>query len=300
MPAQKTTPDIIVAEKQIVKNLVGLANIDEIVLIDRGWDSRVYALKSENYFFKFPRSAKIQSHYKFEIAGIKSVANMGAAVRVQKILWEHPKNAYFGYEGVQGLPLSVVAQDLNDSEQQIVGMAVGNFLKFLHQLKLPSARTVSVADEAKQIQRWYVESLSVIAQVFTEGEQQKLHELVYEIWPINLERLGSESVLCHGDLHFENILYSKDRGIGIIDFGDVGYYDRSKDFLELNDQPVIFDSALQTYGQKDAKLMEKIALRRAMIQIINLGFFLGKNDKAGIARTVDKIKASLMVDPWDN
>jgi aminoglycoside phosphotransferase (APT) family kinase protein len=292
MPDQKTDAVTIENEKQLIKEVAGLSNTDEIVLNDRGWDSRVYSFDNGHYFFKFPRSKNIQEGYKYEIAAIKFITTLDTDVVAQKILWEHPENAYFGYKGVQGKPLNEIINSLGSNQKQAVGKTVGNFLKKFHELVLPGARTMTTEDEAKQIQRWYEDHKSTLPQWFSEHEQQRLHELVYKVWPSVLAKLSLDLVLSHGDLHFENILYSQDDGIGIIDFGDVAYYDRSKDFLELQDDTTIFTEALEVYGHSDPNFMKKIAVRQAMIQIINFGFYSGKEDGPNTKLTVEKIRAN--------
>lgn len=293
MPLQKTDTSIIENEKQLIKSVAGLSSTDEITLNDRGWDSRVYSFEGGRYYFKFPRSEKIQSRYKYEIAAIKFIATLDTKIEAQKILWEHSENAYFGYEGVQGQPVSSIINELGTSQKQAIGDVVGDFLKHFHELKLPDARTMSLEDESKQIERWYENCKSTLQKWFTESEQKKLQKLVYEEWPSKLIELGSEPVLCHGDLHFENILYDEDGAIGIIDFGDIAYFDRSKNFLELEEDKEIFGAILNTYGRHDAHLKQKIAVRQAMIQIINLGFHAGKEDRDNIEQTVEKIRARL-------
>jgi aminoglycoside phosphotransferase (APT) family kinase protein len=293
MPSQKTDRHTIEDEKRIVKDIAKLTSLDDITLIDRGWDSRVYSFDCGRYFFKFPRSEKIQGRYQYEIAAIKFLADLDTRIVAQKILWEHPENAYFGYEGVQGVAVSEIMGTLKPGQKQLIGEALGDFLKQFHKLKLPGARTMTLDDEAHQIQRWFANCRQVVRTRFSVSEQQQLEELVYQIWPAKLAELGSESVLSHGDLHFENILYGNNGKIGIIDFGDVAYFDRSKDFLELENDEAIFKAVLEVYGRPDPHLIEKIALRQSMIQIINLGFHAGKEDTANIKVSVERIRSAL-------
>lgn len=294
MTTQKTDALTIENEKQIIANVAGLSDLRSIVLHDRGWDSRVYSFHDGRYFFKFPRSKKVQQQYRYEIAVIEHLADRKTTgVVTPNIRWKHPKNAYFGYEGVHGSPVSEIIQQLDTVQKQSVGTALGNFLKQLHGLQLPEVRTMSTDDESQQIQRWHEQSKPTIPKYFTNAEQQRLHQLVYEIWPTTLAKLGSESVLCHGDLHFENVLYGHDGSVGVIDFGDVAYYDRSKDFIELLEDKTIFDAVQKTYGHMSQSLMQKITIRHTMIQVINLGFHAGKKDTHGMELTVEKIKAGL-------
>jgi hypothetical protein len=79
--------------------------------------------------------------------------------------------------------------------------------------------------------------------------------------------------------------------LGIIDFGDVGYYDRSKDFIDLNDNQ-IFELALQAYGDNE-KLRQKITMRQNTTHIISLTYYIGKHDQKGIQKTLAKIKSTL-------
>lgn len=293
MTSQITKTEVIEADKDTIKKLVGLTDISEIKLNDRGWDSRVYSFNEGKYFFKFPRSKIVQEHYKFEIAAIKFVANLRTDIAAQRILWEHPENAYFGYEGVQGSPLSELVDSLDTQQKRSIGTSIGGFLKQLHSLELPGARAISLEEESKQIQRWFEDSKSRVGIYFNEDEQQKLYELIYKSWPARLLELGTEPVLSHGDLHFENLLYDREGKTGVIDFGDVAYYDRSKDFLELDIDQTIFDAALAVYGNVYPRFREKIAVRQNMIQIINFGFFAGKKDEENTAVTVSKIKKYL-------
>lgn len=293
MPNQQTDNLTIENEKQLIKDAVGLSSVNEIKLNDRGWDSRVYSFNYGKYFFKFPRSKKIQARYKYEIAAIKFIADIETDVIAQKILWKHPANEYFGYEGVKGTAVSEIIGQLTKGQKEKIGNSIGGFLKQFHKLHLPGARTMTIEDEAKQIERWYENCQGALSEWFSDHEQKQLHNLVYDIWPERLRELGSEMVLSHGDLHFENILYGHDGTVGIIDFGDVAYYDRSKDFLELEGDEDIFKAVLGRYGHHDNDLKNKIAVRQAMIQIINLGFHTGKKDKGNIKLTVDKIKAKL-------
>jgi aminoglycoside phosphotransferase (APT) family kinase protein len=292
MHSQHSDPDTIEKEKLIIKGLANLQSTDNIELNERGWDSRVYSFDEGRCFFKFPRSKEVQLTYQYEIAAIKHMANLQTDVKVQNIIWEHPENAYFGYEGVVGQPLNIAIQKLSEPEIQKIGTSIGKFLKELHQYKLVGARTMTTDNEAEQIEEWYEKNSNKTKHFFEEEEQKTLKHLVYEVWPSRINQLGYDPVLSHGDLHFENILY-KNGVVGVIDFGDVAYYDRSKDFIELELNKTIFDTALEAYGNSDEQLLDKARLRQDMIQIINLGFYAGKNDQNNTKLTVNKIKEFL-------
>lgn len=292
MPSQHTPPTTIEQEKQTIRQVANLSADTEITLNDRGWDSRVYSFEDGRYFFKFPRSERVQKGYQYEVAALKHLASLDTGIHVQNILWEHPEDAYFGYEGVQGMPLSEAVEGLDHQQKEVIGTSIGIFLQKLHTLELPGARTVSLSDEDAQIRRWYEDALPTIQAVFTDVEQRALHALVYETWPARLESLGRDPVLCHGDLHFENILHQTNGQLGIIDFGDVGYFDRSRDLIDLHD-PTVSQAAFAAYGKSDENFMHKIQLRHEMIQIVSLGFYAGKGDEDGIERAAVRIREYL-------
>lgn len=55
----------------------------------------------------------------------------------------------------------------------------------------------------------------------------------------------------------------------------------------------VLDAALEAYGDT-AVLRQKIAVRRKILYIVDLPFFIGKEDEDGIKKTVSKIKSTIM------
>lgn len=69
--------------------------------------------------------------------------------------------------------------------------------------------------------------------------------------------------MCHGDLGYWNMVLREDGGIGVIDFGDIGHYDRSKDFIGFEDAEAL-DEALKVYGDSEL-LRQKVAIRQKVL-----------------------------------
>lgn len=294
MPGQTTSPETILHEKGIIYNLPGLAGRETTIsLIDSGWDSRAYSINDGQYFVKFPRSEKIRGRYGYQIAALKLAATFDSPVRASKVVWEDPNNAYFGYEGIAGVPLLEVLPTLDSAAKQAVGNALGVFLREFHALELPEARNMGIEQEIQQLQDWYQKGLHLSSKVFSKDEQARLHEMVYDVWPKLLRDLGSVTTLCHGDFHFSNILYTSDCTVGVIDFGDVCIADHSKDFANLEDS-VVLQAMLATYDSDDDKLFQKIQLRENTIRIITLTAQLIKNGEVAAEKTVSKIRESLL------
>jgi aminoglycoside phosphotransferase (APT) family kinase protein len=293
MPEQTTSQETIFQEKKTIDNLLGAANpATTITLNDSGWDSRAYSVNNGQYFVKFPRNDKIKGRYGYQIAALKLAATIDSPVRVSKVIWEEPNNTYFGYEGIQGMSLTDALPTLDASAKQTVGTALGKFLRQFHQLQLPEARYMGLEQETKQFQDWYQKGLHLSNKIFSEDEQKRLHEMVYDKWPAQLMTLGSVPALCHGDFHFSNILYSSRGEVGVIDFGDVCNADHSKDFADFEDE-VIFDAVLAAYGSSDDKLLDKIRLREDTTRIITLTAQLMKNGGKAAQETIGKIRGSL-------
>ena len=172
-----------------------------------------------------------------------------------------------------------------------IGRAVGAFLKKLHAQKLDGAIAMTIEDEIAEFQYKYELGRPVITTDFSEVEQTRLRTLILDEMPSELMRLGGDLALCHGDLGYWNMVLGKNGTIGIIDFGDIGYYDRSKDFIGFEDMEAL-DAALNAYGDVEL-LRQKIAIRQKVLAILDLPFYIGKEDHVGIKRTVAKIKYSL-------
>jgi len=289
-----TSPETIDHEEQIIRSLDGLSDRAIITLNDSGWDSRAYSVNNGQYFVKFPRNEKIRGRYGYQIAALKLAATVGSPVRVSKVMWEDPNNDYFGYEGIAGIPLTEALPTLDEPAKQAVGAALGDFLRQFHQLKLPKARSMDLVQEIKQLQDWYQRGLYLSSNVFTEDEQSKLHEMVYDKWPSKLTALGISPALCHGDFHFSNIFYGSGGEVGVIDFGDVCNADHSKDFADFEDQ-VIFEAALTAYDSDDDKLQDKIRLREDTTRIITLTAQLIKYGEPAAQETIAKIRESLPI-----
>ncbi|HEY8999248.1 MAG TPA: aminoglycoside phosphotransferase family protein [Candidatus Saccharimonadales bacterium] len=287
MNSQSTPATVIEREKRIVQKLAGLPDETSIVFNDKGWDSRVYSVGGGTFFVKFPRSEKIRGRYAQEIDALKLAATSGK-VAVPKVVWQHPRNDYFGYEGVRGEQLSTIVASLDDKIKQSIGATLGEFLRDFHQKKLPGARTADAAKEIAQLQDWYAPSASLIKQTFSEGERQTLERLVHEAWPKRFAGFSGKLVLCHNDLGFANILLTEGNRVGVIDFGDVAYGDESKDFIGFTDT-TIFEAALKAYGDGEG-LRGKIALRLDVRQIIILTAAIGKHDEPTVKQTLASLR----------
>jgi aminoglycoside phosphotransferase (APT) family kinase protein len=291
MLPQHTPPDVIEHERRLVQQLAGVGDIRDVTLNDGGWTSRVYIVNDGQFVVKFPRGAEVKLEYACEVCALRLLETITSAVQVPRLLWSHPDNDYLGYEGIVGRQFAQVSASTDSGARKAIGRAIGAFLTQFHALTLDGASAMTLPAEIEEFQSKYKLGLPVISRDFTTREQGALETLIEEDLPRELLRCGDDPMLCHGDLGLWNMILKADGRIGIIDFGDAGYYDRSKDFMGLRD-PDLLDAALDAYGDSDS-LRRKISLRQKILYILDLPFFIGKGDEDGIGKTVAAIKAAI-------
>lgn len=291
MQSQHTKQETIIKEKQIIASLLNLPGNETILLNEVGWESRVYIINSGEFVFKFPRSEIVRNAYPQEIAGYRLAGQIQSAIIVPDVRWVHPQNNYFGYEGIVGETLEDQFPNLPEKRKIKICRELGTFLKQLHDLKLEGVPTMTLEQEIAEFQEKYRLGLPELKRHFTETEQATIEQMVFDIYPQKVIGLKMEQALCHGDLGYWNIIYGENHQVGIIDFGDLGYYDRSKDFIGVNEQKML-DAALSQYGDNDI-LREKIGLRQQILPILDLPYFIGKSNQEGIEKTIVRIRETI-------
>jgi aminoglycoside phosphotransferase (APT) family kinase protein len=278
-------------ERQLVQKLIGPNKTSRIEFIDSGWTSRVYVVNRGQFVIKFPRSPEVKKEYAQERIILQLLKNTKMAVQLPRPCWINEDNDYLGYEGIIGREFTDPSKGVDIDTKREIGREVGYFLKCLHSVTFSGARATTLDDEIKQFQNVHRDSLMEIKRYLSDKELNRLSGLLEREMPAEVMRLGYDPALCHGDLGYWNIIVRDTGGIGVIDFGDIGYYDRSKDFIGLQDKEIL-DEALNSYGS-DETLIQKVAIRQKVVYILDLPFFIGKKDNTGIKKTVMKIRDSL-------
>lgn len=278
----------IAAEQATVRRLVGLPDAHPVVLNEIGWTSRVYLVNSGAYVVKFPREEAVKEEYRREIHLLRELEACDLPVLTPRILWTSPDQAYMGYAGIVGDAFDLRAPGATAAQRIAIGEQIGTFLKALHTLRPADAFAMSLDEELAEFHYKYGLGAATLAHALTAAERQQLDALVLREIPAALRRLGEDPVFCHGDLGYWNMILTDDGRLGIIDFGDSGLYDRAKDFSALEDAD-LRESALRAYGA-DEMLYERIALRRRLLPVVDLPFYVAKQNEAGIAKTVERIR----------
>ena len=279
-------------EETLVRSLLRLGVTDAVVFDDEGWDSRVYLVNDGDAVFKFPRSAKVRAQYVHEVAVLRLLEDAHDAVSRPKVRWESPNLDYIGLEGIVGHQLGHVIDALSEADKREIGTSLGRFVAHLHTLTLPNARVVTIEHEIAEFQRDYRTAVLTIDDHFTRGEREVLDGFFGSALPDEIRRLGSEPRLCHGDLGLYNVVID-DRGKpGVIDFGDLGIYDRSKDFIGLVDS-ILLRATVDAYGAAPT-LGDRIAIRALALPVLDLPFHIANHDEDGIEECLTRIRSSLL------
>jgi Ser/Thr protein kinase RdoA (MazF antagonist) len=283
------------AERDLVRRMPGVGPTARITDVDSGWTSRVYLVDDGRYVVKFPRTQTIRAEYAREVAVLQRLAahegDLPPDVVLPRVTDVGEDHAYLAYEGVVGLPLDDPRVRLDPAAQARVGAALGLFLRVLHALDLPAMPILTVEDEIAQFQGKHAETRDLLAQVLTATEVEGVEMLVHETLPRALRDLGDDPALCHGDLGPWNLVLTPDGRVGVIDFGDVGCWDRSKDLMGLPDG--VLEAALAAYGERGETFRAKVEHRRTVLALLDLPYFAGTGNATGVAGTVARIRAAV-------
>lgn len=279
-------------ELSLVKELTNINDENRIVLNEIGWTSRVYIVDNGKFVFKFLKSKKYKEELEHEINILKLIKEHEFNVNIPLINWIGEGNAYIGFYGMTGKSMTTeTINELSEEQKRKIGADIGAFLKKLHTIDYKGE---SPSDE-NSVNVWLQESFNkrkrTLKKYFNKEELGFIEELVTGL-PQKSAKLGIEQVFCHGDLGYNNILLTDDLEIGIIDFGDAGNLDKSYDFIGLEDD-VMLDAAILAYGG-DNILREKVEIRRQLLPLMEMLFFIDRKEKEEIEKCADKMREILI------
>lgn len=288
----KAASQTIQNEIELVRQLAGLDDAVAIAFNDVGWTSRVYLVNSGEIVFKFPRREEVKEDYAREVQTHGLLSTINAPVSFPELCWYDDNLEYLGYRGVRGSDLDEIIMDLTTPQKEVIGRSLGDFLRNFHQIYSETENVILPEREVTETQENFLIRAGEITQMFSTAEYEIIELFICEKYPNQMLGFSFDKVLCHGDLGFWNIIYRGKGKVGVIDFGDTGYYDRSIDFAGMCDE-IILESALKAYGVADEELRKKVALRMLLMPIVDLPFYLNRGDQLQIEETIDRIRANL-------
>jgi len=278
-------------ELAIVKKLTKVNDENRIVLNEIGWTSRVYIVDDGEIILKFPRSKKYQKECEHEVDILKLLKGYEFNINIPVINRVDEDNAYTGFYGVRGKPITTETIDrLSEAQRKKIGAQIGIFLKKLHAIDYKGKSPSNESDIMEWFQKSFCKKKRTLKKYFSKNELYAIEELVASL-PQKSANLGTEQVFCHGDLGYNNILLTDNLEVGVIDFGDAGVIDKSYDFIGLEDD-VMLDAAIVAYGG-DEVLKEKVAIRRQLLPLMEMLFLINRKDIEGIKQCVNKMRNNI-------
>jgi len=276
-------------EVRKVQEIFDVEDAERIVFNDRGWFSRVYVVDGGKYVVKFRREkVATREEYEVETETLRVLGSLQTDVMLPKLVAVGNDFEYIAYEGVVGTGFYKVLSGLSLEQRQAVGVALGVFLRQLHGLELPKAKLFDLEWEINKMQESYLTVVEVLKERLEAGVMGRVDDFMMKQMPERIRELGLGKRFCHGDLGLWNMFYDEAERLGIIDFGNAGYYDESKDFWGLTDDEIL-SSALESYGSNEV-LREKVEIRRKCILFSDLVFYTTKGKEDDIAGVVEKVK----------
>jgi aminoglycoside phosphotransferase (APT) family kinase protein len=210
-------------------------------------------------------------------------------LRAPVLNWTAEDNSYFGFYGVEGVPLREVIDDLSELQKIDTGTQIGTFLRQLHGIKnYGDIKSQTLEEQTLEYQNWYKKGRDLLSEFFTETELIKIDDFFAHEVPKCMVGTG-ELVFCHGDLDYNNTLIDSENRVGIIDFGDAGLYDRSQDFRGMEDE-ILLAAMLKAYG--DDEVISKAAAETTskMIDVLNLIYCIENNLTDGVENIENCLK----------
>jgi aminoglycoside phosphotransferase (APT) family kinase protein len=245
-----------------------------LVLLGEGWDYAAF-LVDETWVFRFPRRAVVVPGTELEIATLPLLAPLLPVGIPEPEFVGRPSDAFrWPFYGARYLPGAEPSPSVSEAARVILARPLARTLRTLHaRATLAEAgRGLPVdpmgrADMAVRVPRTQ-EALTGIAELWRPpAEVDELFERALDL-PAPEPR-----VLCHGDLHFRQLLVEREALTGIVDWVDLCRADPGVDlslvygFLPPAARREFFDE----YGE-----VEPASLLRARVLALNLMAILAR------------------------
>ncbi|RLQ93085.1 phosphotransferase [Falsibacillus albus] len=218
----------IVVSEALAKELIGeqFPRIAPVAArkMGEGFDNTIYEI-NESLIFRFPRREIAVELLCIEGKLLPAIGDSLSLPIPIPMFYGKPSMKYpwpfIGYAKVEG----DVPRNLKREDHAKSGSLLGGFLKELH--AFPIEKAIELDTPYDQLDRVNIRKrkerlMDHYKRIVDKGlweEHEVLLQYLNELQPVGP---GGKQVLCHGDLHINNILVGNDRRVsGIIDWGDV-------------------------------------------------------------------------------
>ena len=212
---------------RLVRQRLG-AEADEVVRIDRGWDSVAFDV-DDMWIVRVPRRPEVREQLLQEARLTPLLeAELPVPVPVVSVLANTPELFAVGHRKLHGDPLQVA---LRQSDELALAHELGSFLAALHcstawaRAGLPAK---TWADWRRE-QSAFVGRCAAVLRLLDEDERRRAGEMLERY----LALPEFDVVLIHGDLGPEHVLCGENLVAGVIDWSDARLGDPALDFAWL-------------------------------------------------------------------
>lgn len=207
----------------------------KITMVDRGYDN-IVALIDQELVLRFPRNeaALVRSRYECDMLGKLDGIK---AVVVPKLVVQHDDPSYLVTSFVPGQNVSPeFINGLSIAEQQAIGTVIGTFAYELHssvsaEREAAFRKSAHLGDQFDETWQQYFTRV-VAGGHFVLPEQTRLVKQFYEQWMI-LNEAHVQNLVIHDDLHVDNILFTDNKLVGILDFAEANIGTAEQEFRQL-------------------------------------------------------------------
>jgi len=262
--------------KKLINEAFPELSIREFALLEKGKASNVYLVNNE-IVFKVPLQSEGEiARWQRNEAVILDFLEGKLEIEIPKILYTTTsENGLFiiGETLLSGRTLSYDLYDSYDEETRAdILRQLGKIVRSLHEIKDEDLSWIieggeeTLAETVVEFeQRFSAETQSA----FLPEEVDKIKEIVERYKKISVQ-YPVKSVLCHGDLHFYNLMFDEESKqiTGLLDFGCVGYSEPARDWHYYFDMKHV----LEGYGDNgDKYFLERQKFHALSWLLNNLG-----------------------------
>jgi len=220
--------------------------VNNLHRIGAGDDSEVY-LCNEEYIIKVPKREEVKRAQEKEVVLYDFLSNFNLPFETPKPILNDENFNMITY--IKGQHLSYDDyQCLSEEEKDLLAIDEANFLKALHAIRIDSWNPL-FEDRVQDKKQEYQKDKEKLTNILREMNllNDKVKELISSIYSklFSCDFLFNYSpCLVHNDFSSRNMVFSNNRLVGVIDFGDFLVGDPDNDFLCL------LDSSKDDFGKE--------------------------------------------------
>jgi aminoglycoside 2''-phosphotransferase len=269
-----------------------------------GWggDSDAWLVNGTR-IFRFPRTPDIARQLRLEVCLLPQLAPLlPLAVPAFRYVASDPATQlprFVGYPAIPGEPMTPSLLDalaMPEAERLALAAQMGGFLAALHGFPVERARECGAEEEREpDLTRALYERVRDQVYPLLAPSLRAWTDHLFGDYLANPRLWQFEPALIHRDLSSDHILFDRAarRITGIIDFGDLAFYDPVADFSGLAAYGTAFlEAALTAYARPlDATARQRLAFYRRRVPYIALAWGAERSDEQALSEGMAALRA---------